>query len=126
MAQRYIYLDEELNHKLKEEENVSELIRTLLNHHYNSLRGTEVKEKDIKIEVVELQKEIKEKKKEMEELKIKEFEEEKTEEEKAEIKRKHDEATEKLRDSILQEIDKQHDEKLLQETALHLLGNAKI
>jgi len=34
MAQRYIYISDELNSKLKQEENASRLIQNLLNKHY--------------------------------------------------------------------------------------------
>ena len=41
MATRYIYLDHELNEKLKEEENASGLIVNLLNKHYKDFGKTE-------------------------------------------------------------------------------------
>jgi len=105
MVNKTISIPYDLNEKLKEEDNASALISSILNQHYDSLRGVEVKSpKDIQVEVIELQKEIKEKKKEIEELKVIEITEEKTEEEKAEIKKKRDEATEKLKEAILSEI----------------------
>jgi len=36
MAQRYIYLPDELNERLKQEENVSALIQKLLREYFNS------------------------------------------------------------------------------------------
>ena len=103
MAQRYIYLDEELNQKLKQEPNASELIRNVLNEHYRE-RGTTVVEKDLQLEVVELQKTIEQKQTEIEEMKVQEKIDERTEEEKAEFKKRNDEATRKLRNAILEEL----------------------
>ena len=40
MATRYIYLSEELNNKLKEEENASALIQSLLLKHFNFAKRT--------------------------------------------------------------------------------------
>lgn len=47
MAQRYIYLSDELNAKLKQEDNVSKLIQNLLNDYYKSQTEGEMSIADI-------------------------------------------------------------------------------
>jgi hypothetical protein len=59
MAQRYIYLPNELNLRLKQEDNVSALIVQLLNQHYQikSIDNLSVEEieKQIQIKKIELE-----------------------------------------------------------------------
>ena len=56
MAQRYIYLSDELNRKLKGEENASALISRLLNQHYENMQPVDLTAKMEEVE--EMQKEI--------------------------------------------------------------------
>ena len=110
MAQRYIYLTEELNQLLKQESNASALITRLLWDYYNSLKVPDVNDKIKQVE--ELQKEIENKSKEIEF--IKEIEVVKVQQEETEriIKEKHDESTNKLRDAILSELSEDDKAKL--------------
>ena len=48
MAQRYIYLSDELNAKLKKEENASALIQTLLVEHYKKVEFDNLSKEEIK------------------------------------------------------------------------------
>ena len=68
MAQRYIYLSEDLNNKLKEEDNASALIQKLLTEHYKEHSiDTMSKEQLIKaIKIAELKEEMAKKIKELE------------------------------------------------------------
>jgi L-lactate utilization protein LutC len=59
MAQRYIYLSDELNERLKEEENVSQLIQKLLINHYNLMETPQERLKQVKREIEEKTKEAK-------------------------------------------------------------------
>jgi len=63
MAQRYIYLSEELNKKLKEENNASGLIQELLLEHYRKLDPNQMTPEEIRTEITrrKLEKEYKEK-----------------------------------------------------------------
>ena len=63
MAQRYIYLSEELNKKLKEESNASGLIQELLHEHYRKLDPNQMTPEEIRTEITrrKLEKEYKEK-----------------------------------------------------------------
>jgi hypothetical protein len=62
MAQRYIYLSDELNNKLKSEENASGLIQNLLIDHYNDLKSEEQILKDVKEKIKAKEEERKNKK----------------------------------------------------------------
>ena len=97
MAQRYIYLQDELNNKLKEEENASALISRLLNEHYKfskveTMAEIEEAEKQIQDKRNKLNQELAEEENQIitkKEIKVKEieFEEKKqelTEKQKAE------------------------------------------
>ena len=51
MAQRYIYLSEELNNKLKEEANASGLIQELLIEHFRKLDPAQMTPEEIRREI---------------------------------------------------------------------------
>ena len=51
MAQRYIYLSEELNQKLKEEDNASKLIQELLIEHYRKLDPNTMTPEEIRTQI---------------------------------------------------------------------------
>jgi len=55
MAQRYIYLSDELNNKLKQEKNASGLIQSLLTEHFrkNDVKQMTYEEKLLKIKELE-------------------------------------------------------------------------
>ena len=68
MAQRYIYLSDELNNKLKEEENASALIQQLLTDYYEMEKTRQMtpEEIDKKIKILEIKLEAKKKISELE------------------------------------------------------------
>jgi len=59
MAQRYIYLSEELNQRLKKEDNVSALIVNLLNKYYNDNKSEDQIIEDVKSKISEKEEAIK-------------------------------------------------------------------
>ena len=63
MAQRYIYLSDELNNKLKSEENASALITKLLIKHYEQKEFRSMTEQELKlfIQIEKMKKELAEK-----------------------------------------------------------------
>jgi len=110
MAQRYIYLTEELNQKLKQEENASALISNLLNQYYINLEKPEIDISKKKKEIEELNNRIIEQNKIIETtIQEKEIQEQ-TAKEKLEIQIKRDEASAMLRKEIEEEIEKQNNE----------------
>ena len=72
MAQRYIYLSEELNQKLKEEDNASKLIQELLNEHYRKLDPNTMTPEEIRTQI-QIRKTQEEFKAKMEKLKNGQF-----------------------------------------------------
>ena len=110
MAQRYIYLTEELNQKLKQEENASALISNLLNEYYLNLEKPEIDISAKRKEIEDLNSRIIEQEKIIETTIQTKAIEEQTAKEKLEIQVKRDEASAKLRKEIEEEIEKQNKE----------------
>lgn len=69
--QRMIYLSDEINNKLKNEENVSQLISKLLENHFNSISNPKEKLEEINIEVERKLREAEEIRKEINEIDLK-------------------------------------------------------
>lgn len=106
MVNKTISLSWELDKKLKEEENASQLISNLLNNYYNSLTEPVMDVFAKRKEIEELNQRIVEGEKEIEKIEEVKKIQEKTEAERLEFKKRNDEASAKLRAEIEEDLKK--------------------
>jgi hypothetical protein len=110
MAQRYIYLNDELNNRLKLESNASGLIVQLLNEYYKTNKPLDISNIKREIETIEL--DLNKKRELIESSKLRQIETLSDEEARTKAKAKRDAESERLRNSILEEIERQEQEEI--------------